>query len=368
MHSASRELAMTVTSRAGRRNVLHRPGRAPITRALLAILAGCAATFLVIMPVAAQGVITGRVVADSTGRPLAGAEVSIAGGSVELASALTDSAGRFRLSLPAASSFRLAVRRTGYELLTTVALTPDAATAGVVELVLRPARGNLDGLIRGRVTDSTGRAIPFALVRVGTTGERITDDSGRFDAAVRNTGRLPIAVRRVGYRALETTLAGLPDTSITLVLAPLAGNLETVRIVEDQTVNSLELNGFYRRMREKTRGANTGHFITPEDIERRPVSRVTQLVEGLRGVQVLLISPKSYAVFGTNRCPMEVYLDGARLTELRGVGGSERIPTEFDHLISTTSVAGIEVYTRANIPEQYRALNATCGVVLIWTK
>jgi hypothetical protein len=241
-------------------------------------------------------------------------------------------------------------------------------TAGPIELVLRPARGNLDGLIRGRITDSTGRAIPFALVRVGSSGERVTDDSGRFDAAVRNTGRLPIAVRRVGYRAFETILPGLPDTSITLVLAPLAGNLETVRIVEDQTVNSLELNGFYRRLREKTRGANTGHFITPEDIERRPVSRVTQLVEGLPGIQVALISPKSYAMFGTNRCPMEVYLDGGRLTDLRGTGGSVRTPTEIDHLISTTAVAGIEVYTRANVPEQYRALNAMCGVVLIWTK
>jgi len=40
-----------------------------------------------------------------------------------------------------------------------------------------------------------------------------------------------------------------------------------------------------------------------------------------------------------------------------------------DDLISTNTVAAIEVYpTAVNAPPRYQTLNGNCGVILIWTK
>jgi hypothetical protein len=315
--------------------------------------------------VRAQGTISGVVLEDATRRPLPGVDVIArpAGDSIGSAPVRTDSLGRFRIPTLPSGSFRLEARGPGYEVLVTPPLGRDIAEAGRIELVVRPARSGVAALVRGTVVDSGNRPIGFAQVRVGPSGERVTDDSGRFDVAVRSAGRLPITVRRIGYRPFEVTLPGAPDSALRVILQPLAGTLETVHIEADRTVASLERQGFYGRLTEHSRGANTGHFITPEEIEQRRPVRPSALLEGIPGVKILPISPKRYAAFGTNGCPMTVYLDGIRVSSL-----AEKTATDFDELIASPSLAGIEVYARANAPEQYRSLNGTCGVLLIWGK
>src|SRR5688500_4938641 len=142
MRDSSRGWRMTAHIRGECGNVPDRTRSASVTRSLLLVVLWWTMTPLLIAPVEAQSGITGRVIADSTRRPLADADVSIRGGSADSSSVRTDSTGRFRLPLPVSGSFRLQVRRAGYEVLTTVALTPEMATAGPIELVLRPARGN----------------------------------------------------------------------------------------------------------------------------------------------------------------------------------------------------------------------------------
>jgi hypothetical protein len=311
-----------------------------------------------------QGSVGGTVIDDATRAPLAGVEVLLrAGGDSSAAPVRTDNGGRFRIPLAATKTFRLEARKPGYEVLTSPALDAELAAAGPVQLVLRPARNGVAGLVRGRVVDSSGAPIGFAQVRVASSGEQVTDDSGRFDVVIRTTGRVVVAVRRIGYQPYELALAGIPDSVLRLVMAPIAGTLETVHIDADRTVASLENAGFYRRLRESTRGASTGRFVTPEEIERRRPVRATALLEGMSGVKVLLINPKQYAVFGTNNCPMTVFLDGVRLSSL-----ASKTATPFDDFIPSTSLAGMEVYARANAPVEFQALNGTCGVVVIWSK
>lgn len=308
----------------------------------------------------------GVVIEDATRRPLVGAEVRVRAATDSARSsegARSDSAGRFRLAIADAGRFRLEVRKPGYEILVTPALDGDVVTAGRIELVLRPARSGVAALVRGRVVDSTGAPIGFAQVRVGPSGEQATDDSGRFDIALRVAGRLPITVRRIGYRPLEMALTSMPDSALRLVLHPLVGTLATVHIDADRTVASLERSGFYARLREGARGANTGHFIGPEEIDRRRPIRASALLEGISGIKVLPISSKRYAVYGTNGCAMTVFIDGVRASSL-----SARVATDIDELIAPTALAGIEVYSRANAPADYRIADGTCGVVLMWGK
>src|SRR5690349_16675561 len=114
-------------------------------------------------------------------------------------------------------------------------------------------------VIRGHVVDTAGNAIAFA--RVSADGEsRVADDSGRFLLKVPQEGTVVLVSRRVGFHPSELRLRIANDTSIQLVMKPLPASLAKVEIEAEATVVSLELAGFYARLREKERATNTGHF------------------------------------------------------------------------------------------------------------
>jgi hypothetical protein len=82
-----------------------------------------------------------------------------------------------------------------------------------------------------------------------------------------------------------------------------------------------------------------------------------------------------WALFGNSRkignalCPMTIYVDRVRLSPLAaGPYGRDNAPVDINSYVTLRDVAGIEVYTRTNMPAEYMLLNGTCGVVLIWTK
>ena len=128
---------------------------------------------------------------------------------------------------------------------------------------------------------------------------------------------------------------------------------------------SLDLSGFYQRLKDSERGFTRGHYITPEDIAFRKPHLVTQLIEGIPSVRIKH-SPNARGdrIEGTNGCPMTVYLDRVRI--VGKLNGRDDLVNE---IVQITHVAAIEVYSRPlAAPPEYQALNGTCGVVLIWTK
>jgi hypothetical protein len=133
------------------------------------------------------------------------------------------------------------------------------------------------------------------------------------------------------------------------------------------TVSS-PLSGFSERMRNDMHG---GYFITSKAIEQRNFPLPTSLFHGVPGIMVRRvpatpISPPGYRLFGLQKgaCQAEVYIDGVHVVPDPGVG------VDVDGLIiSSTSIAGIEVYPSINrAPPQYQRANGNCAVVLIWTK
>ena len=235
-------------------------------------------------------------------------------------------------------------------------------------------------VVRGRITDSTGHAIPFARVTADGLGDRVADDSGRFLLAVPRPGVVRLDVRRVGFHPLAMRVRVARDTTLRLVMQQLPASLARVKIEAEAATLSLELGGFYQRLRDKERGANTGHFILPEEIERRRGS-VTQLVTGIPGLRVERLklpgqsSSEYFALFGNARkwgrglCPMEVYVDRVRLAPVVGnLGRADPLPVDVNEVLTIREIAGIEVYTRSNAPPEFALLNGTCGVVVIWTR
>jgi hypothetical protein len=240
-------------------------------------------------------------------------------------------------------------------------------------------------LLRGSVVDTAGVPVPFAnLLQSG--GRRVfADDSGRFTAELRARDRVTFDVRRIGYRPSTLVVPPGNDTVVTVVLVPTAVQLEGRVVTGTPEAPGLRMAGFYRRLQDREKGINAGHFLTAEDIERRKPTRITQMLEGLPGVRVMRINtrrtdrdgteclsqsdPRCWVPVGAGNCPMMVYVDGRRLNNISTRGQQENWALGVDEVALPTHVAGIEVYSTAGrIPPEYQLMSGTCGAVLIWTR
>lgn len=235
-------------------------------------------------------------------------------------------------------------------------------------------------ILTGRVVDSAGAPVIYANVELGSQ-VIVSDDSGRFTMIIPAT-RVAMAVRRIGYRMLRLDLAPGTDTSLTLVMIPVAHVLSQQVVSTDRTVRSLELRGFYRRLHERKYGTNAGHFITAEEIERRKPTRVSQMFDGLTGIRNAKVGGLGLGKFGCGStqnilcwapqglggCWMTVYYDGMRMRDVSSMRAPSS-PTLIDEHVIPGEIAGIEVYTTpGKAPPEYQSLSGTCGVVLLWSK
>ena len=363
--------------------------RSPFS-AILVVAAVCA-------PVAAHAQATelrGRVVNDS-GAAIAGATITLSrvGYSIR-----TDSSGSFVLSGTPGSLLVFSLRAVGYRGDTAAVTLPRRSGVSreftlVSETTAMPEANPSDRVLRGRVTDTDGAPLSYASVQLNGGRRFIADDSGRFSMPS-PSGRFGLLVRRIGFSPEELTIDAAPDTAIRVRMTPFATALPEQRITGRAAFVSLDLNGFYQRMRDAERGVNHGYFLTPEDFEFRKPNQITQMVEGLPAVylkrnianprQDLLVGPPckprtnpdkdcvpigpapiGEAVARQFRCVMTVYLDRVRI-----VGKPGNSPDDFiNEMVVPSSVAAMEVYPRGvGAPPEFQPMNGNCGVVLIWTK
>jgi hypothetical protein len=249
--------------------------------------------------------------------------------------------------------------------------------------------------VSGEVVDvnvAAVRRLPIAAaVRVGITGivsaegrpvagvaVVLTDSTGaRVASAVTNgagTFRFPrpgadgdyrLTAEHIGYRSTvhDVTLGDGESIVVEMSLATRAVPLGEIRVTARRQ-DFLSDAGYYHR-----RDQGRGWFVDPEEIERRKPSRVTDLLRGASGVEV--ISQGAFdadiRLFASQRlqgdCPPTIYIDGvaARL--------SPRSGPPLTRLVDVASVAALEVLRRpSEIPARYRGAQSACGVILIWLK
>lgn len=336
----------------------------------------------------AQGAseLRGQVVRRDTNTPVSGASVRLPRVRRE---ATTDSLGRFRFSELPGGRFVVLITAAGFVSDSVdVYIMSDEVFARTFALrpgARPPEEGAADGasaepLLRASVVDTNGLGVAYANVEINGV-RRIADEAGRIRLPVDPPQRLTLHVRRIGYRPRSLDLEIGGDTTVSIALVPAARVLSGTVVTATQPRKSLELSGFYRRTQDREKGINNGHFITEEEIERRNPQRITQMFEGMTGVRVArrpapgtgrsclaLNDPECSVVVGRGECPMTVYLDGKRLNPVtRTPETSYAFAT--DAVVPPSHVAGVEVYgTATRAPPEYQALNAMCGVILIWTK
>jgi carboxypeptidase family protein len=361
-------------------------------RILLAIAVLCT-------PIAASGqapVLRGKVVNES-GDGIAGVTVTLTriGYSVR-----TDSAGEFALSGTPGSMLVFTMRAAGYRGDSGAVTLPRRGGVSrefrlVTEASASPEVNPSDRVLRGRVTDTEGAPLSYASVQVNGGRRYIADDSGRFTMPS-PTGRFSLLVRRIGFSPEELKIDAAPDTAIRVRMTAFATVLPEQRITGRAAFVSLDLHGFYRRMRDAERGVNHGYFITPEDFELRKPTLITQMGEATPAVFIKRDpsgNPRKYTFVGAPckpreipggppdrqcvlaigdysgrgpklyRCLMTVFLD--RVPIVGRAGGDDFV----NEIVVPSSVAAMEIYPRGvGAPPEFQPMNGSCGVVLIWTK
>lgn len=237
--------------------------------------------------------------------------------------------------------------------------------------------------IRGRVLDAeSGAAVPQAQV-TALAGERISgrmvaDTAGRFTLALRAAGAFQLRAERTGYQpSLSAAIeVGPRDTlEVELRISQSALRVEALTVTarrQPPRRPALDDVGFYTR-----EAVGLGRFLHREDIEQHANMNLVQILDRLPGtikVRVGRSTSSEAIVFQRSsnagaiiraqtgrpaHCLPKVYLDGNQMFyDEFGLNG----------MLQTEAIEAIEVYSSpSQVPPQFNS-DASCGVILLWTK
>lgn len=218
--------------------------------------------------------------------------------------------------------------------------------------------------VTGFVLDSAGSPVVGALVVVTSTAATArTGARGEFTLVELPSGTQELAVRNVGFdpAMLPVELSIRATQSVTIHLQRAPPSLPPV-VVTSKTEASLIRLGFYDRQK-----ASAGFFLTPDEVAKAQPRVVTDLMYLVPGWQVqtnssgltVLLPPRSAYAEGASSC-MNVYVDHALLTRLA--------PGEFDSAIPARDVVAVEVYSRSTVPAEFARAGQSCVTIVVWTR
>ncbi|PYP80874.1 MAG: hypothetical protein DMD35_03455 [Gemmatimonadetes bacterium] len=214
----------------------------------------------------------------------------------------------------------------------------------------------------GRVVNNRGAPVENARVTLNGTGAAaLTRANGEFVLDSLPAGTQAITVRHLGYAPTEKTveLSSRAPARVDVQMGPYVPVLETREVVSRQEAG-LERVGWTGRKR----GAATGHFIGPDQIEARKATQFTDLLTTTPGIRVegsmgrMSITPTRSV--GGRGC-VNVFIDGSRWQQLEA--------GDLDAFVRPNEVAAIEVYPGGgSMPVEFQSAGGDCAAVVVWTK
>ena len=279
----------------------------------------------------------------------------------------TDPSGHYAFcGLPNPIEARLEARRDSARTASVRVESTNETPGIIIRNLLLPASGaEGNSTITGRVSDTNGHPLrDVDLQVIATNAKAKTGRDGEFSLGGVSAGTRALALRQVGYAA-ETVAVDLEahrTKQVLVTLRPTVPVIDTVRVI-GQKIRQLDQVGFNDR---RIRG--DGQYITAEEIEKRNPSRLTDILNGKRGIQIYkgvasntrgLTTVVASVGIEKNYCiGFQVFVDAVPMP----------IPFDLDQ-ISPRTIAGIEIYSgTATVPPLLRGGNTTCGVIALWTR
>jgi hypothetical protein len=237
------------------------------------------------------------------------------------------------------------------------------------------------------VKTAGGQPVPYAVVSVDGAPYRIADESGALTLVMASRDSLPVLVKRIGFRPFDGwAKRGAGGDFYEAMMQPLAAVMDTVRVVARQ-VTPLSRTGFYDRVDRVKKSAMLGEFISPEELEARNLSRLSDMLQGRQYSRIANITSSGRmqpVVQGRARCPMNIIVDGQYVKNTTQEANVSEVPLSIrsgnrsgsaplitlDEIVDGRSIMGIEIYPSiANAPAELipTASHGGCGLVAIWT-
>ena len=279
------------------------------------------------------------------------------------ASLAPDSTGFVEIELPPGELRHFTFALGGAQLVERViAITPDSTavdTAGLMTATVRYWRG--DARLAGVVRNADGRPVAGATVALwGAQRSATTSERGTFLLDSLPGGSHTAEVRLIGYQPVRQVVQLAPGqtASVELELAARVVVLEEVR-VRGELVYGRSLAEFERRRRM----GPSQYFLGPQEIERRPLTPLTRLLQGLPGIWVVCVGGECVvrmrgapSLTNARDCEPALWIDGYR----------DRI-REWTFLWSD-EIAAVEIYPRgSSVPSEFYDGNR-CGAVVVTTR
>lgn len=232
------------------------------------------------------------------------------------------------------------------------------AAAPAFEMHAQSPRRELVGVVR----DPAGAPVEGATVEIRGATAR-TDAKGGFQLFTPAIDTVTISIRRLGFAAISALLTARNrqwDT-VLVEMEATSQTLASVKVKEARTRAGLGLRDF-----EERRALGNGVFVTREEIAARSTSKLSDALQGKRGVKLVRIGNNRYGVrfasYAGSRgaaCAPDVWLDGQRA---RGM--------EVDDILAN-DVEAMELYESfSTLPAQFTPFTSTvpCGTIVIWSR
>ena len=247
--------------------------------------------------------------------------------------------------------------------LRSMSVAPLAVAAGTDSAgkpVARVAKGS--ARLLGRVVNKQGAPVENARVTLNGTGAAtLTRANGEFALDSLPAGTQAITVRHLGYAPTEVTveLSSRAPARANVQMGPFVPELAPMEVVS-RLEQGLDRVGWTSRKR----GASSGYFISPEQIEARKATQFTDLLTTTPGIRVqgsmgrMFITATRTA--GRAGC-VNVFVDGSRWQQLEA--------GDLDSFVRPQDIAAIEVYPGGgSMPVEFQSSGGDCAAVVVWTK
>jgi hypothetical protein len=213
----------------------------------------------------------------------------------------------------------------------------------------------------GKVVNRNGAPVAGARVGLmGTSAATLTRANGDFVLDSLPAGTQALVVRQIGYRPTELAvdLSSRTPARVRVQLGAFVPELTPVEVVSRRD-EGLQKVGYLDRKRTSA----GGHFMGPEQIERRNAMKFSDILRSTPGIRVsesngqaMITSTRSTTA---NGC-VTMFVDGAQWQQIQ--------PGDLDSFIQPNEVAAIEVYSGSSVPAQFTTAGQSCAAVVVWTK
>jgi hypothetical protein len=235
--------------------------------------------------------------------------------------------------------------------------------------------------VRGTVVDSAGH--PIESVEVTATGvgrATRTNSEGRFQIDTLVVGPNRLLVRRLGWKAIDTTfmLYAKNPLELHLVMSRLAQTLEEVRIVSHDDCPIRTLEGFQCRRR-----AGLGAFRDSAELAALNPTCYANMAEGMEGVRVVYRGDSPCPTLESTkgwRC-LRTLVDGRlapvggglRMSDYIGIefyDEEDKVPEWYKRWAFANATSGTKTYSPPGLPTVYGRAGMPgrpCALLVVWT-